>query len=1080
MAKVVGGIDGGTNIFSATLLQDFANEDVTSHSATKVTFQLTDDISVALTGTGFSGFDQNGVPTQGTITGFHELQSGSTVTNWSGMSLDFSQFWSYVPDGDSTSLQNAVFGGDDLYISRNTSTDPENADVFFSFGGNDVFDMQNRAVGAFSELTGGSGNDTFRFGATYNPANDSINGGGGGNDTLELRGDYSAGLTLGPESHFGVSSFTDITAIKLDAGFDYKITLLDYAIPEFAPLKIEGAAMGADDALTFDGSAATLTSFHIEAGAGDDVLTGGERNDRFNLLKGGADTVHGGDGSDTIAFGATAGAGDSVDGGAGNDTILISGAYDGPIAFDADALTSVERISFGAGHSYDFVVDTTQDSLHVDGRKLGAGDTLTADASSETGGQFILVGGRGDDTLIGGGGDDVLDLRFGGQDTVTGGAGNDLIRIGGALADGSSIDGGAGGDTVLFTTNFSGTLANVTLLGVERLSFTTNHDYNVTLGDADVAAGATLVVDANPMRFGTVTVDGSAETDGAFRFDVAGAQGHFIGGAGNDIFEFHQSFNGSVDGGAGSDTLAITGNASDSVDFTTANFASIERIVLEHSEGYQLTFGAGTVAAGQTLTIDGSNLTQGDLNDIDASAVAGASFVIDDPVNNSRITGSQGSDTITATGTRDNIASGGGGSDTLSGGADAFYRFGADFDSTDRVLASGGDNTLLLDGDYSAGVTLAATTIQDIQTLTLAQGFQYKLIMNDANVAAGQTLTVGESSSATDLTDGIYFDGSAETDGNFNLANTGGVDTLIGGAGNDVFDVGGKNTVAGTIDTVEGGAGNDIFNGSSIYSANAVTIDGGAGNDTLTLQTSSQDHYRSGLKFAANSLTGVETVSLTALPAFTTRTVAGISITMNDHNVAAGATMTIDGHGLIAGAPLVFDGSAETDGHFVVIGGTDNDAITGGALSDTISGGAGNNTITGGGGGDLITTSGSADILVYGGAADSTSTGFDIVTDFNVAHDKFDLPGTVAGISATVASGALDAAHFDADLAAALDASHLAASNAVIYTPNSGSFAGKTFLVVDLNGVAGYQAGHDLVVELVTPSSTTLTTADFT
>ncbi len=49
----------------------------------------------------------------------------------------------------------------------------------------------------------------------------------------------------------------------------------------------------------------------------------------------------------------------------------------------------------------------------------------------------------------------------------------------------------------------------------------------------------------------------------------------------------------------------------------------------------------------------------------------------------------------------------------------------------------------------------------------------------------------------------------------------------------------------------------------------------------------------------------------------------------------------------------------------------------------------------------------------------------------------------------------------------------------MIFTPDLGTLAGDHFLVVDANGVAGYQAGQDLVIEL-TSSSPTITTSNFT
>ena len=61
------------------------------------------------------------------------------------------------------------------------------------------------------------------------------------------------------------------------------------------------------------------------------------------------------------------------------------------------------------------------------------------------------------------------------------------------------------------------------------------------------------------------------------------------------------------------------------------------------------------------------------------------------------------------------------------------------------------------------------------------------------------------------------------------------------------------------------------------------------------------------------------------------------------------------------------------------------------------------------------------------------------------------------------------AASFDQDLAAAVNAGHLAGHQAVLFTPAAGGLAGETFLVVDVNGVAGYQAGADLVIDLHHP-----------
>jgi hypothetical protein len=107
------------------------------------------------------------------------------------------------------------------------------------------------------------------------------------------------------------------------------------------------------------------------------------------------------------------------------------------------------------------------------------------------------------------------------------------------------------------------------------------------------------------------------------------------------------------------------------------------------------------------------------------------------------------------------------------------------------------------------------------------------------------------------------------------------------------------------------------------------------------------------------------------------------------------------------------------------------------------------------------------DTFVYDGAANSTGALFDTVQgfDFN-AVDRFDLSVAVSGIDAAVNAGALSDATFDADLAGVITGVQLGAGNALLFTPDAGDHAGDQFLVIDVNGVGGYQAGADLVVML--------------
>lgn len=171
--------------------------------------------------------------------------------------------------------------------------------------------------------------------------------------------------------------------------------------------------------------------------------------------------------------------------------------------------------------------------------------------------------------------------------------------------------------------------------------------------------------------------------------------------------------------------------------------------------------------------------------------------------------------------------------------------------------------------------------------------------------------------------------------------------------------------------------------------------------------------------------------------------------------VGEGQSLVINGQALGAGDHVAFDGSAATDGSFTFLGGAGDDRFFGSAGDDNVRGLGGADTLTGGAG---------SDTFVYLAAGDSTGTAYDTLADFDPAQDKIDLPVTVTGFDAAIQAGSLSSGSFNADLGAAL--SGLGAGHAVVYAPNAGDLAGKIFLVVDANGVAGYQAGEDYVFAL--------------
>ncbi len=273
-------------------------------------------------------------------------------------------------------------------------------------------------------------------------------------------------------------------------------------------------------------------------------------------------------------------------------------------------------------------------------------------------------------------------------------------------------------------------------------------------------------------------------------------------------------------------------------------------------------------------------------------------------------------------------------------------------------------------------------------------------------------------------------------------------------------------TANGDADTISTGNGDDVIIFAGTFTADD-RVDGGAGSDTLDLSG------KTSVKFGANTLVNVETIDLAGG--------AKYKLTTNDATVASGQTLKVDGTALTASDTLTFNGAKELDGKFDILGGAGNDVLTGGAGNDTIDAGLGSNIVTGGAGSDTITVGSGTDTLVYTGKAQSTGATFDIVNAFDFAsNDHFDVTSAVTGIDSEVTSGQLRTASFDSDLGTAISAAHLAAGHAVLFTPNSGNYNGDTFLIIDNNGTAGYQAGADIVIRLAGALHlTSISTADF-
>src|SRR5207342_3357091 len=158
--------------------------------------------------------------------------------------------------------------------------------------------------------------------------------------------------------------------------------------------------------------------------------------------------------------------------------------------------------------------------------------------------------------------------------------------------------------------------------------------------------------------------------------------------------------------------------------------------------------GTDTVSyAAETLAVAASLL---------ASTATGTESGSDTLISIENLTGGSGNDTLTADS----------GIDTLSGGlGNDLLDFAAAFTSADHADGGAGSDTLVLNGDYSALFTLGALTIVGIESLSLKNGFNYNVRLNDVNVGSGQVLTVD--ASHLDATFSLTFKTISETDGSY-------------------------------------------------------------------------------------------------------------------------------------------------------------------------------------------------------------------------------------------------------------------------------------------------------------------------
>ncbi|ESQ90082.1 hypothetical protein ABAC460_09955 [Asticcacaulis sp. AC460] len=740
-------------------------------------------------------------------------------------------------------------------------------------------------------LYGGDNNDTIngwegQDALTGNNGNDSLIG-SAGHDTLD--GGLGDDTLTGGEGDdvFIIDTVSDLIQEAAGEGNDTVRTSLTWTLQN----DVENLVLTGSASVNGTGNAANNA---LTGNSGNNVLEGGTGNDTLDG-GGGTDTLKGGEGDDVFVVDT---ASDVLEDSGGNDTIRSS-------------LTWVLQ------NGYENLVLTG--SGHINGTGTALNNTLTGNL-----GNNVLDGGAGNDTLSGGAGDDTYYVDA---------AGDQVIEAS-----------GAGRDSVIASVTYSlagQSAENLTLTGSAHLNATGNDLDNALTGNS-----------------GNNVLDGGAGND-----VLTGGAGNdtMTGGAGDDTFYVDAAGDKVIEAsGQGRDTV-IAG-----VSFSLAGQV-IENLILTgtgHLNGTGNGVGNALTGNSGNNVLDGGlgsdSLDGGAGNDTLKGGAGDDTFVVDSLADVVEEADGGGIDTIqsslswtlgaafenlTLTGTANisgtgndlnNVISGNGGANTLSGGAgdDTYY-----VDNIgDKVLEQSGKGKDLIYASVS--YSLAGQVVENL------------ILTGGANInATGNSL----GNSLTGNSGGNVLDGGA------------GADTLAGGLGDDTYVV--DNTGDKVIEA--SGEGNDLILSSVTYSLNGRTV------EALTLTGTA--HIDATGNSLANSLFGNGGNNVLDGGAGNDSLDGGVGNDTlrggsgNDTFVIDSALDVIEdsggvelvrasfSYGLAAGLEnLVLTGTAAIIG----TGNALNNSLTGNSAGNILDGGAGNDTLAGGLGDDTYYVDSTGDKVI--------------------------------------------------------------------------------------------------------------------
>ena len=882
-------------------------------------------------------------------------------------------------------------------------------------------------------LVGGAGNDTFNATHLTVTAGDSLNGGAGAADKLQITTTAAASVGTGVQTAGieNISTTATIGALSVDASLFDGVT-----------------------SVTNTGSTAGVT------------FTGLNAIPTVNVIAASTDTSVG------VANAATSGAADAA-------TINVNGAA--TTANSTLTLNGVETLNVvsagsatGGSSSTLTVASDTLTTLNVTGSAtaklaanlVGATATVTGTVTSDSGAHDVNVTGTVAADKV----------------SISMGAGNDTVRIA-AIGATHTIAGGDGTDTLVSSASITTTTgANISgfeaveISGGASVALPTAGNTVSTLTIRD-AAGGTLTGLASAGTVNLTTGGNATVSNTAWTTGTADSLTVNVGTS---------TTNAAL---AATTTVTATGIETAVINnLALSNNADARSVGVSGANLTKMTVngnGAVTVLGG------GAALTE-----IDASAVVGAvTFSATTAAAGAKLTGGQSADAITG-GTGADTLIGGAGNDTITGGV-GIDRLTGDAGADRFVYAANAAGAVvssLAAPDVITDFTSGTDKIQIAQTLTAFLGNYANLSQAQAAAAADGRgnlayFVTGENTLyVVAATTGV----AASTDTVITLAGVTSIaaaDLLLGaqGTGNSVSLAAATVPVVNTTSSNAAGSTLTTALDDTITSAastalvgTGAAIDGGVGRDTLNSTLATAGLLTSLTTAGANevAVSNVEVLNFTLttggnlnLGANTPATWTNLTVNATDLN--AGLTLTTNAAGqtvTVNNTTLGGQGSTITVGNFsnqTVTTGTPADTVTvnGGAASTSISvnTGAGNDGITVGA---ATALSGVGNVL-NGGTGTDTLTFYALAAKEDVNLATLVTNGTLVGIEAvnfvdadnsahTITAGTGIVSYTVNPSASALEIFNInataAQANAITTITNAGSATGVLNLVISSAG----------------------------